>query len=786
MKIEQNIQEAQITGDVQSNKVSIDSANIDFIITILSTNLYSKPIESFIRETVSNAWDSHVEAGVDKPVILELGTNTEGKHYCKIQDFGVGISPERFDKIYRNIGSSTKRNDNTQIGGFGIGRFSALAYSNMVTITSIYQGTEYKYLMYKNGNSISIDLVYQQTTNNPNGVSVEVPIKNDGDVRNFYNAAISQLSFFENLYFETSFLDDSVLSKEAISSFNNSRVKKYNNFLVTNTKTNYNSNSNTKIRLLLGKVAYPLRLENISLPNYNSEISQLPIAINFEIGDIEVTPNREEILYTDKTKQLIKHKLSNAIAEINQLYSIAVNRDFDSLTEYVESLSKTFQLELLPEDKYNSAVHYSMRNNGNSSTFKGDRFDSKNFKAIYDTIMTISLLPISYKVVNGKINSITDKDYNRTLSISTIKQNFNNIYITKWAELDNYSRSYIRENFSDGSIFIHPVSIKKYIRRYYSELKNRTSSNYYRYTMDFKIIKTILRELLPNLLKIKKFSNLSVPVSYINQKKADAKAKRAMSTSNIVNWKENINFYVLRLSDRGYNKVTFSTELKSLEVLNQTHKLTIYSDRNNEMNRALFSLLNHFTNIEFIEVAPTKLKLLKELHNFIHIDDFIKTPKIKIMRDLATAKLLKEKYGYILELNKINNLSVISTELYSVVSTIADFIEKYTKKFPQNYESKDNRHTLIDEIFDICETNNYYNFKILGLVKENEKMLENSKFLLNFRGKSYPDSMKIPNEQIDRLVDYIVARRLFTPNKEVFLKFKYPERYTEPEPIVQP
>lgn len=116
MRIDTSQRNVEIIGDIQEFKTSIDPRNIDFITTLLSSNLYSDPEQSFIREIVSNAWDSHVEANTtDIPIIIRFDESNSGS--ITIRDFGTGISPERFREIYCNIGSSTKRESNDYTGG---------------------------------------------------------------------------------------------------------------------------------------------------------------------------------------------------------------------------------------------------------------------------------------------------------------------------------------------------------------------------------------------------------------------------------------------------------------------------------------------------------------------------------------------------------------------------------------------------------------------------------------------------------------------------------------------
>ena len=225
----------QVIGDITEFKSSIDPKNLEFITTLLSSNLYSAPERSFIREIVSNAWDAQVEAGTTNiPIIIKITENITNKNSyyesstgfgdITIRDFGTGLSPERFNDIYRNIGSSTKRESNDYHGAFGIGHLSGFSCSNTMYVTSYYNGTCYEYIGIKDANTIVYTLVSTTPTTEKSGL--EVTLKNVYLEK--YRKSLKYIMFFPNVY-----IDDNNPYRYDDIDINNVKIKKYTNFWVS-------------------------------------------------------------------------------------------------------------------------------------------------------------------------------------------------------------------------------------------------------------------------------------------------------------------------------------------------------------------------------------------------------------------------------------------------------------------------------------------------------------------------------------------------------------------------
>lgn len=117
--------------------VKLDASASQLIMDVLA-KLYDNPVEAAIREYVSNAYDANVEAGSTEPVHLHVPT--ENEPYLEVSDTGNGLDYLGIVSVFANFGTSTKRDSNEFIGGFGIGSKSGLAISDKIHVSSVKNG----------------------------------------------------------------------------------------------------------------------------------------------------------------------------------------------------------------------------------------------------------------------------------------------------------------------------------------------------------------------------------------------------------------------------------------------------------------------------------------------------------------------------------------------------------------------------------------------------------------------------------------------------------------------
>src|SRR5574337_1029329 len=163
------------SGDMQEHFFSIQDQGMLF--DILRSKMYSNPILAICREITSNARDAHREIGTpDKPVQIHLPFGLEP--HWKVKDFGPGISPERMINIFIKYTASTKRDDNIQTGGFGLGAKTPFSYSDTFEVTTVYNGIRYSYTCLIDDTKVGkLVLLDERPTSDPNSTEISLPVK---------------------------------------------------------------------------------------------------------------------------------------------------------------------------------------------------------------------------------------------------------------------------------------------------------------------------------------------------------------------------------------------------------------------------------------------------------------------------------------------------------------------------------------------------------------------------------------------------------------------------------
>lgn len=729
------------------SSVKIDDNQMDMMIGLLTTNLYSDKIGSLVREIVSNAWDAHVAAGIDDPILLKFEKNIQGDTSIVIRDFAIGLDEEQFDSVYRRLGTSTKRNDNKQIGGFGIGKFSALAYSENVEIISRHNGTEYKYLMFKKGVKILSPLVSKVETEEPSGLEIRIPVLSK-DLSKFYNSILTQLPYFENLIVQS---EISEITESDCDLIINSKTEDFGVFKMS---TLYTTSQAT---ILLGKVVYPINKSIVGKhPDFKESSLNFPISLKFSIGEINVTPNREEIQYDEKVIDLIVERLNESRDFIDNEAKKYCTEDLNTLEEYVARLTSNKMLKL---GKNMFVDYYFNKNMLNSLTLNGVHYPIQLINKVFTNRNSFNLHLSKFGEASCK--RVTIRDFNMTISLDSVYNNpdyFKDIYFASKKNLKTIEKEYAKylesikystpNPYSYNYLVLKPKSEEDLIKIiYYSYLKNSRdliirkldyktmsylvtrikeqlnnsfvdSSNKVELTLFKTLFKDYLIPKIKDLYKsIVSIDECNIPKDWIEDYK-----KKKLASKKVIGKGDIISTNIYKTSSNSTSNSTFDTaDIKNLDFT-KINKLVVYFEKTDpdlkHFNEIIFSYRPDIYHAEkyrtypvsFVGVAKSKMSKLENLNkNVISKEEYMKGEH-KSFANLASMLIILEDLGKIVYYMYSGEITTSFKSLFPE-EKIKDFNE--ILQFLENNRYEKTKEHLSKDIISIAKKNKNLNLGIL-------------------------------------------------------------------------
>lgn len=306
MKVQSRVLDVTNTLKGENVRMSIDQSALSHIMSVL-TDLYSDPELAVIREYSTNAYDAHVDAGINRPIEVQLPTPLSP--YLRIRDYGEGLNAADIRDIYSRYGTSTKRGSNDVVGMLGLGCKSALTYTDQFTLSGIKNGVCVQVSVSRDEDgSGSMTLVSNHETDEESGVEVIIPAKSG----NYFEQKAEQFfSFWE---------PGSVLVNGKAPSRIDGLWIADDLLLNTDIDENY---------VVMGNVAYPM---DIDVQNrFHKVVAFVPI------GAVNFTPSRESLQMNSTTRKTLEHLAGRVIRERDA----ALKKMVSEAPTYVEAIRLT-------------------------------------------------------------------------------------------------------------------------------------------------------------------------------------------------------------------------------------------------------------------------------------------------------------------------------------------------------------------------------------------------------------------------------------------------------------
>ena len=158
-------------------------------------------------------------------------------------------------------------------------------------------------MLYRGNDAFHMDLLKEGETTELNSTEVIIPIDDAmsyRDIKRFTKAINNQLMYFTGLEF--------INITEGTGRTVELAVLDYEDDDIAIELKQQDDSDLSDVHLMVGRVRYPLNQSQIDEKVlWNSE--QIPCAIKFNVGELDLVPSRESVRYTDKTKNAIKDKV---------------------------------------------------------------------------------------------------------------------------------------------------------------------------------------------------------------------------------------------------------------------------------------------------------------------------------------------------------------------------------------------------------------------------------------------------------------------------------------------
>lgn len=266
--------------------------------TILSDTLYRDKKLAVVREVICNAHDAHVMGKcLDRPIEITLDEKE-----LVIKDFGPGISDEKMHPVYCIYGGSTKVDDATQIGGFGLGCKAPFAYSDHFTVISCHDGVRSVYAISRGGLESDGKPALRKMVSVPTdqtGIIVSVPIKKRDDAVEF-NRLIRQVVRNGDI--------NVTLNGEKLPRFNFAGIEKSKYALADASELH-----ESMVYVRLGSVLYPVTSDHAKLSELVRVFKNndgLRLIVLAQSGEIGITPSREALSNSETTINFLIERLT--------------------------------------------------------------------------------------------------------------------------------------------------------------------------------------------------------------------------------------------------------------------------------------------------------------------------------------------------------------------------------------------------------------------------------------------------------------------------------------------